>query len=68
MPEKLEFEPGQKVGLLAKWQRLWDAASRLTEPLTVTTIDIDGEVIWRCSVIRGEQGTFKAEDPFPDRV
>lgn len=68
MAEKWEFEPGQIVGLGPKWRRLCSAASRLAGPLTVTATDRDGEVIWRCSVIRGEQGSFKPEIAFPDQT
>jgi hypothetical protein len=67
MPERWEFEPGQIVGFLPKWRRLCAAASRLADPLTVTVTNLDGEVIWNCAVIRGEQGTFKREVPFPER-
>jgi len=67
MPGKLECEPGETVGLVRKWQRLWAAASRLVDPLTVTATDVDDEVIWRCSVTRGEQRSFTPEVSFPLR-
>jgi hypothetical protein len=65
MPENLEFEPDQTVGFVPKWLRLCAWASRLVDPLTVTATDVDDEVIWRCAVTRGEQGSFTPEVPFP---
>jgi hypothetical protein len=67
MSEKWEFEPGPLAGFVPKVLRLFLAAApRLVDPVTVTATDVDGEVIFRCSVIRSKPGSYKAEVPFPN--